>query len=136
MTDLSALAARVEAGDLFAPLEAPELPAKPRKLDLRTEFLKARYGLPDEWVWHSFKALDDTGREFSMWSGGVYPFAKTRGKYKGDTDYKRPVPGTVRVVVLSEVEYKAWLPTWQVPRLQRNRAAVDRLAPYQRPQPC
>lgn len=112
---VSAVPASIPSADLFpATLEAGDIPATPRGLDLRTEFLKERYHLPDEWVWHSFEAIEDRPPfRFAKYSGGVYPFAKAKGKYKGRTDYKRPVIGTEQVVVLDDHEFEAWLPTWE-----------------------
>lgn len=105
--------ASADAG-LFPETTGDDVVAPARGLDLRTEFLKERYSLEPEWVWRSFEAIEDRPPfRFSKYSGGVYPFAKTRGKYKGQTNYTRPVLGTERSVVLDDEEFKAWLPTWE-----------------------
>ena len=85
---------------------------KPRKLDLRTEYLKQRYSLHPEWVWHSFKALEDPGKH-SQWEGGVYREAIQRGKRKGATNYSKPMVGTEATVIMSDPEFEAWLPQWE-----------------------
>jgi hypothetical protein len=112
--EVSVLRASVPGADLFG----EEAPAPKRGLDLRTEFLKERYNLHPDWVWHSFESLDHHGREpkdwqYTMYEGGVYPWAKERGKYKGRTNYKRPLPGSEGKFVLDERAYEAWLPTWE-----------------------
>lgn len=99
------------AGDLFGEPEDP--PAPKRELDLRTEYLKERYGLPDEWVWCSFESIDPPTYEHSIYKGGVYPFAITKGKHKGRTNYRKPLPGTERTCVINGREFEVWLPTWE-----------------------
>lgn len=100
-------------GDLFGETATADPSAPEPQLDVRTEFLKERYGLPDDWIWHTFEGIDPPTYDFARYDGGVYPWAITKGKYKGRTNYKKPVPGTERSVVLSDREFKAWLPTWE-----------------------
>lgn len=103
----------VPSADLFRTPPVTELPAPARGFDLRTEFLKERYKLADEWVWHSFEVLDYPAMQFTKFQGGVYPYAKAKGKYKGRTDYKRPAHGSESTVILSEREFEPWLLEWE-----------------------
>lgn len=102
----------VRMTELFPELSDAEIKPKPRKLDLRTEWLKERYNLPEDWVWHSFESIG-TDYSHTIFKGGVYRHAIQRGKYKGRTDYKRPDPGTEMALVMEDAVFMAWLPVWE-----------------------
>lgn len=70
--------------------------------------LREAHNLPKGWQPVKLECLG-TGRTHIMVTGAVYPKKLTRGPRKGRTDFRKPVIGTERVLVITNAEYDAWL---------------------------
>lgn len=77
--------------------------------------VKERFKLSPQWELVRWTRLGrhphDIGLEIE---GGVYPHKKTRGKYKGRTDYHKPEPGTELTVSLTYEQIHAWERSWEM----------------------
>jgi hypothetical protein len=56
---------------------------------------------------------DYTTCQFMEIKGGVYPHVMLSGKRKGQTNYRKPEPGTETVVALTPSQLDAWLLKWE-----------------------
>jgi len=86
--------------------------------NLLMEYFRATNDLPEGWRWVSFKVLDHVGKNpkdwhFAQYDGAVYPHLITRGPRKGRPNYRKPVPGTQRTVILDDRAFEAWKLQWQ-----------------------
>lgn len=68
--------------------------------------VREAHGLPVGWqAWH----LEVIGDRHLKIEGGVYPGTFTKGPRKGRPNYRKPSPGTERMIVLSVEEYRTMM---------------------------
>ena len=94
--------------------QMPEIPAKAKETpfthDAMCQFL---FGLPPEWRAESMEAINfDTPHVAVKYKGSVYP-PKTRGKNKGQPNWRKPDPEWKRELVVTKDMRAAWEAHWE-----------------------
>lgn len=80
-----------------------------------SEYARQTLGLHDHWQWYSIERDPDgvaMPKDVTKLTGCV-PTIKTRGPDKGEPNWRRPLPGTHRVVWIERDKFDAWLLEWE-----------------------
>lgn len=89
-----------------------------------TECLRKAHDLPDEWQPYRLESLG-SNRTHVRIDGAVFPHMVTRGPRKGRTNFKKPEPGTERIIVVSNAEYDEWMAEVREARSQASSRAPE-----------
>lgn len=69
-----------------------------------SEKIRQEHGLPEGWRAYRLAVLGTNGSHVQM-DGGVYPETYSKGPRKGSPDYRKPLPGSERTVIISMLDY-------------------------------
>lgn len=72
------------------------------------------YSLGAEWQAYKWEAEGDRETGYLVLTGGVFRRRITRGKRKGEVNFKKPEPNTLRTLVIPNVLHRAWRAQWQI----------------------
>lgn len=76
---------------------------------------KERFGLPKDWQWFRSALLGAHPHYIGIeLTGGVFPVKVTRGKRKGLPNFRKPVPGSLATVALSNEQIDEWTGRWEL----------------------
>ena len=76
---------------------------------------REKTGMPENWCLYRWEIFPKSGREKPLYyqvTGMVAPM-KTKGKYKGDHNWRAGDKTTERVVILPVSEHDAWVAEWE-----------------------
>ena len=71
------------------------------------------YGLPADWECYKWEVHGDKGTGYITLTGGVYRHKLLRGPRKGQTNYRKPEPGTEQTIALPYAAQAAWRVQWE-----------------------
>jgi hypothetical protein len=77
-----------------------------RPTDHMSAAAREKHGLPENWQWCSVDSHEQP-EDYIRIEGAVYERFRS-GKRKGQTNFRKPLPGTERVVFVRDSEIKAW----------------------------
>lgn len=105
--------------------ELPEASYPACRADLHEMHAREKLGMPDDWKIYLWEALPHVGATIYFHLVGSVAPIKSKGRYKGERDWKKEDKSTVRTVNISRLEHDAWLDCWEA-RTGKCRECVGR----------